>query len=62
MQDGDHQNVPVFVVTARDLDPGTVAMLRLESNVKSVWKKPIDQDEFKKQAYAVTGAVPKKVN
>ena len=56
LQDGDHQEVPVFVVTARDLDPGTVAQFKLESNLKGVWKKPIDQDEFKKQVQEVTGA------
>ncbi len=59
MQDGDHQNAPVFVVSARDLDAGTSAMLKLESNVKSVWKKPVDQDAFKAQLMQTLGMGPK---
>jgi len=58
LQNPDYQDVPIFIVTARALDPGSVSMLRLESNVKEFWKKPIDPAEFRKKLHDTLGTVP----
>ena len=58
LQQPDYQNVPIFVVTAREFDQANIAMLRLESNVKEFFKKPIDQKEFTKKIHQHLETVP----
>ena len=55
----DYQKVPIFIITARTLDSGTIAMLKLESNVKEFWKKPIDPADFKKKVHEYLDTTPK---
>lgn len=35
-------NIPVFIITARALNSGTVEMIRSDPNVWEFWNKPID--------------------
>ena len=49
----DYRHVPILICTSRALDPGTVDMLRQESNVHGFWTKPIDQDRFRKEIHAL---------
>jgi CheY-like chemotaxis protein len=55
----EHRNIPVFVVTARTLDPGAVEMIRSESNVSGFWPKPVETQKFKSRIHEVLGTVPK---
>ena len=59
LQQPDYQNVPIFIVTARNLDPGAIVMFKLESNVKEFFNKPIQTPEFKKKIHEHLGTVPK---
>ncbi len=59
LQSGGYQSVPIFIVTAREMDKQAAGLLKLESNVHSVWSKPVDQDEFLKQACEAAGSAPK---
>ena len=59
LQKPDFQKVPIFIVTARALDQGTVGMLRLESNVVEFFNKPIDPTDFKKKLHQHLGTLPK---
>ncbi len=58
LQQADYQNVPVFIVTARELDPNSLAMLRLESNVREFFRKPVDQAELRKRVHDALGTLP----
>jgi DNA-binding response OmpR family regulator len=56
-QDG-YQRPPVFIVTAKILDEGTVELLRLESNVHDFWKKPLDSEVFRARVHDTLGTAP----
>lgn len=51
-------NIPIFVVTARAMDPSTFQMISMESNVKGVLQKPLNMKEFNKQVHEVLGTTP----
>ena len=59
LQSPDYQRVSIFVVTARTLDPGTVNMLKLESNVLEFCAKPIYSTELLEKVHRHLGTVPK---
>lgn len=59
LQQSDYQDVPIFIVTARALDDGAVSMLRLESNVREFWRKPVDSQRFKQKIHETLGTTPK---
>ena len=59
LQAPGYQNVPIFIVTARTLDSGTVGMLKLESNVLEFYKKPIDPKDLVQKVHQHLGTVPK---
>ena len=60
MQQGDYQKIPIFIVTARALDPGAVEMIRNESNVHEFWRKPVDPIEFRRKIHVTLNTVPKR--
>ena len=51
-------DIPIFVVTARALDPSTFQMISMESNVKGVHQKPLDMKVFNAKLHDVLGTVP----
>ena len=59
LQEPGYQNVPIFIVTARNLDVGTIDMIRSESNVFEFWTKPVDTRKFKSKVHEVLGTQPK---
>ena len=46
LQSTEYANVPVFIVTSRQMDAGAKAFLKLESNVSEFWNKPVQAYEF----------------
>jgi CheY-like chemotaxis protein len=58
MQQPDYQQAPVIVVTARELDPGTVSMIKFESNVKGYERKPVIPKNFIEQIHHLLGTMP----
>ena len=59
MQQPEYQQVPVIVVTAREMDSGTVNMIKLESNVKGYEKKPVVPKIFAEKIHGILGTTPK---
>ncbi|OGR83625.1 MAG: hypothetical protein A2902_03205 [Elusimicrobia bacterium RIFCSPLOWO2_01_FULL_64_13] len=55
-----HAAVPIFVVTARVLDSGTVQLIRAEANVREFWTKPVDIKKFIDKTHALFGTQPPK--
>ena len=60
LQQSGHENIPIFVVTARALDPSTFRMISLESNVQGILQKPVDMKSFHKKIHEVLGTTPPK--
>lgn len=58
LQQEGYQNVPIFIVTARALDPGTIEMIRSESNVVEFLRKPLEPSEFRSKVHEHLGTVP----
>jgi len=58
LQQTDHSDIPIFIITARTLDSGAVEMLRSESNVSDFWSKPVDIAKFKVRIHEVLGTKP----
>ena len=58
MQQEGYQKIPIFVVTARVLDQGTIDMIRMESNVQDFFKKPVDPKELRKRVHQLLGTTP----
>ena len=46
LQTGDSKRLPIFVVTASDLDRSTIAMIRQEANVMEFIAKPINSKKL----------------
>lgn len=59
LQSGQYQNVPIYIVTARVMDPGAVQLIKEESNVQGFWSKPIDSKDFKRKIHILLGTQPK---
>lgn len=51
LQGTDYRKVPIFVITARTLDQGTINMIRAESNVEDFFPKPIDPSDFRRRIH-----------
>ncbi len=60
MQQEGYQKIPIFLVTARVLDQGTIDMIRMESNVRDFLNKPVDSKEFRKKIHQLLGTTPKR--
>lgn len=60
LQEGLNRDIPIFIVTARALDRGTIEMIEQESNVRRFWSKPIDSRDFVEKVHEVLGTEPKK--
>ena len=59
LQHPDFKDIPIFINTARALDQGTIEMIKLESNVRGYWQKPVDIIDMVKKAHEVLGTTPR---
>ena len=59
LQETEHKNIPVFIITARTMDKETIDMFRSEPNVSDYWTKPIDLVKLKDRVHEVLGTTPK---
>ena len=57
LQSASYENVPVLVVTGRNLDDQAISMIGLESNVKGVFRKPLQIKTFVAKIHEVLGTV-----
>ena len=53
LQEEEHQNIPVMVVTARVTDDSTVRMIRREINVVDFMAKPVQPKNFIERVHSV---------
>ena len=51
MQQPGYQNVPICILTSKEMDMGTVEMIRMESNVCEFLRKPIDPGHFRETVH-----------
>src|SRR3989344_3681200 len=58
MQNPKYMKVPVVVVTGKNLDEQAIALIKLESNVKDVIKKPISTRTFVARIHEILGTAP----
>ena len=62
MQREGFQNVPILVLTGRNLDPGTIDIICKEPNVRGLCRKPISAPELKKKVHQLLNTKPKQMN
>lgn len=58
LQQAEYRDIPIVIVTLKQLDADTVEMLRQESNVRGFWNKPVDGQKFKAELRSILGASP----
>ena len=58
LQQGDYKDIPIFIMTARQLDTGSIRMLQSESNVREFWTKPVDTKKFKSRVHFLLDTAP----
>ncbi len=51
LQQSGYQQVPVCILTSKEMDLGAVEMIRMESNVCEFLRKPINPSHFKETIY-----------
>ena len=51
-------DTPIFVITARALDPSTFEMINFEPNVKGIFQKPLNMKELNKKLHEILGTTP----
>ena len=58
LQQTEHKDIPIFIMTARQLDSGTIEMLQSESNVSEFWSKPVNTKKFKSRVHFLLDTSP----
>ena len=62
IQADSYESVPVLVMTGRNLDAGTIDMIKNEPNVKTLSQKPLFLSDFISTVYSALGILPKPEN
>ena len=58
VQQEGYQKTPILVLSGKNMDPGTVEIIRGEPNVRGLCKKPIAIKELKKVVHSLMGTTP----
>ena len=54
----EHREVPVIVITGKNLDKETLALIQMESNVKELFKKPFSTTKLVNTIHDLLGTAP----